>query len=154
MVECYKKIVCLGKTNWTLCSVLFGLLSTKGTKKKKTNLQHKTRHWLVAGEAARYRSVGAAAADLTHSPYRHQRCSLSAKTDTRKGKSTEHGKFWLRALESESVFTKALWEHLRGYFPGFLFPIIVFIHLTALLLLLLLPLFFFSSLSFGALYVH
>lgn len=35
MVECYKKIVCLGKTNWTLCSVLFGLLSTKGTKKKK-----------------------------------------------------------------------------------------------------------------------
>lgn len=57
MVECYKKIVCLGKTNWTLCSVLFGLLSTKGTttKKSTTEVQQKTHHWLVEGEAARYR---------------------------------------------------------------------------------------------------
>lgn len=62
---------------------------------------------------------------------------------TRWNEIHRHGKFWLRALESESVFTKALWEHLcllHGYFSGFLFPIIIFFRWTALLL----SLFFFQ----------
>lgn len=46
MVECYKKIVCLGKTNWTLCSVLFGLLSTNG---RKENLQQRLNRRLIIG---------------------------------------------------------------------------------------------------------
>ncbi len=69
-----------------------------------------------------------------------------------------HVKFWLRALESESVFTKALCEYLRlfqGYFSPFFFCFFVFVFLLFCqhhLLPLLTALFFFKFIFWSSLF--
>lgn len=88
MVECVKKIVCRGRTNWPLRSVLFGLLSTEGTKRKHKGVHTQQRGLIVGLRRVKRHHISPLVlgsplptADLTHSPYRRQLCSLFSKTN-------------------------------------------------------------------------
>lgn len=128
MVECYKKIVCLDKTNWTLCSVLFGLLSTKGTKiYNRSTTEHSS---LACGGQScalslyRCSAYQHPSAGLTLSPYRHRLCSLSVKTNTMKLNPQTWKNFgyelWNLSQSLQKLYANTF-VSFKDIFQGFLF---------------------------------
>lgn len=151
MVECYKKIVCQNKTNWTFGSVLFGLLSTKGKK----NLQQKYNRRLIIGLwRVKLRVIALSVlclptADHTHSPYRHQALQSVSENKHVETKSTDMENFgyelWNLSQSLQKLYSN-IFVSAKDILQGFFFHNHLLPLLTALLLLFSFKFIFWSSL--------